>query len=63
MSMNVPDLKQTSVTPTLSVPTPKDSIYVAASVDIRAMAGRVKASRYSLRTFHFRLFNSTVNFV
>ena len=44
MLMNVPGLKQTSVTRTLSVTTRRDSIPAAASVDIRAMVQRVQAS-------------------
>ena len=36
--MNVQTLKQTSVTLTLSVPTPTDPTYVAVLLDIRVMA-------------------------
>ena len=58
--MNVPALKQTSVTPTLSVATLKDSIYAAAAVDIRAMAERVKASCRFIHKVHLYLFDSIV---
>ena len=55
MSMNVPALKLTSVTAMLNVPTPKDSMYAAALVDIREMAERVQVSRDSFHTLHLQL--------